>query len=419
MSSDTGSVPATGGNPGKALAMEYAGEGRSLTYDISRKQILIRLIKNKIFGLLTLGIYRFWGKTYLRQILWQGLKIGTDRLEYRGTAKELFIGFLIALIVLLPLLLLSSIVIEMVALTSENVAVVGQILNFAFLYMLWQFARYRLWRYRLSRTSWRGIRFFLSGSATSYAWNILIRTVASLVTLGWAYPWLRSYRLTYQLNNTHFGDGRFTFDGQTAELFRIYWPAILITQLVIAGTLGYLATSGAMIFSNETVAALGEGKLSMAGDGIGLFYLGGFIIICALMIFTFVTRVREFRYMAEKSSFMGARFSSSLRLRSVLLIFLVLIMLTVGGLIAIGVMITLLVMWQSAAAVFLPFVLLLIAWIGLDILKTLFFLVPLVKVVCQSTEIDNIAAFEEAAANAETSPRYGEGFADAMDVGAF
>lgn len=419
MSSDTDSIPTAGGSPVTTVATDDAGTGRTLSYDISRRQVLVRLVKNKIFGLLTLGIYRFWGKTYLRQLLWQGLKIGTDRLEYRGTAKELFIGFLIALIILLPLLLLSSFVIELLALTSETIAIFSQLLNFAILYTLWQFARYRLWRYRLSRTAWRGIRFYLSGRATLYALNVLVRTVASFVTLGWAYPWLRSYRLQYQLNNTHFGDGRFTYAGRTAGLYKIYWPAILITQLVIASALGYLATSDVMTLSTEAITEIGDGNFTMAGKDLGPVYLGGFIAMCALTAFIFVTRVWEFRYLAENTSFMGARFSSSLRLRSVLFISLILILLTIGGLIAFGVMITLVIMWQSALAAILPFVFLLIAWIGIDILKTLFFLVPLVKAICKSTEIDTLVPFEEAAANAEKSPSYGEGFADAMDVGAF
>ncbi len=419
MSSESDSVPAADGRPGMAIAMETEREGRTLTYDISRGQVLVRLLKNKIFGLLTLGIYRFWGKTYLRQLLWQGLKIGTDRLEYRGTAKELFIGFLIALIILLPLFLLTSFAIELLALLNETVAIFSQLLNFLILFTLWQFARYRLWRYRLSRTAWRGIRFYLSGRATLYAWNVLIRTVASLVTLGWAYPWLRSYRLQYQLNNTHFGDGRFTYAGRTAGLYKLYWPAILITQLVIAGGLAYLATSDVMTLSMEAITAIGDGKAAMAAEDLGPVYIGGFIIVCALTVFTFVTRVWEFRYMAANTSFMGARFFSSLRLRSVFVIFLILFLLSVVSMIAFGVMIALVIMWQSALAAILPFVFLLIAWIGIDILKTLFFLVPLVKAICKSTEIDTLAPFEEAAANAEKSPSYGEGFADAMDVGAF
>ena len=60
-----------------------------------------------------------------------------------------------------------------------------------------------------------------------------------------------------------------------------------------------------------------------------------------------------------------------------------------------------------------------IAWIGLDILKTLFLLVPLLRAVCHSLSIHNIDVFEETAASSEKSPKYGEGFADAMDVGAF
>lgn len=108
--------------------------------------------------------------------------------------------------------------------------VIGQIMNFVFLYFFWQFARYRLWRYRLSRTSWRGIRFFLTGSGFKYALHVLLWTVATIVSLGWAYPWLQAFRLNYQLNNTQFGDTWFTYQGTAKGLFRYIGRQFLLPR---------------------------------------------------------------------------------------------------------------------------------------------------------------------------------------------
>ena len=51
---------------------------------------------------LTLGIYRFWLTTDTRRFLWSNTEVLGEPLEYTGTARELLIGFLIAVAILIP-----------------------------------------------------------------------------------------------------------------------------------------------------------------------------------------------------------------------------------------------------------------------------------------------------------------------------
>ncbi len=57
---------------------------------------------NFVLNLVTLGFYRFWAKTRVRRYLWSRISLYGDRLEYTGLGKELFIGFLIAMAILVP-----------------------------------------------------------------------------------------------------------------------------------------------------------------------------------------------------------------------------------------------------------------------------------------------------------------------------
>ena len=41
-------------------------------------------VRNGVLGVLTLGFYRFWGKTRLRRYLWSRLSFEDDPLEYTG-----------------------------------------------------------------------------------------------------------------------------------------------------------------------------------------------------------------------------------------------------------------------------------------------------------------------------------------------
>src|ERR1043165_5263886 len=61
------------------------------------------LIRGAALLALTLGIYRFWLATDVRRFLWSNTEIAGDGLEYIGTARELLLGFLIAIALLVPL----------------------------------------------------------------------------------------------------------------------------------------------------------------------------------------------------------------------------------------------------------------------------------------------------------------------------
>jgi uncharacterized membrane protein YjgN (DUF898 family) len=51
----------------------------------------------------TLGLYRFWLTTDVRRFLWSNTELDGESFEYTGTARELLLGFLIAIAVLVPL----------------------------------------------------------------------------------------------------------------------------------------------------------------------------------------------------------------------------------------------------------------------------------------------------------------------------
>src|SRR5271168_1963917 len=60
-------------------------------------------IQGALLEFVTFGFYRFWLATKLRRHLWSNTLIEGEPLEYTGTAKELFIGFLFALAILVPI----------------------------------------------------------------------------------------------------------------------------------------------------------------------------------------------------------------------------------------------------------------------------------------------------------------------------
>lgn len=202
--------------------------GQFAVYDGTFGPVAKIALVNAVLGLLTLGIYRFWGKTRMRQYLWSRITILGDRLEYTGTPKELLLGFLVAagIMVLLSLAFFGLTILTGASSMAEPV----QTVYFIAIYFLVFFAIYRARRYRLNRTQWRGIRFGQTGSARGYALRAMALLLLTGLSLGLCYPYMQTRLQEYQINNTWFGNRNLAFDGKAYDLF---WKWVLALVLAI------------------------------------------------------------------------------------------------------------------------------------------------------------------------------------------
>src|ERR1700760_960337 len=125
--------------------------------------------------LITIGFYRFWLATDIRRHLWSNTLIDGDAAEYTGRARELLIGFLVAMAIIVPIYLAYFIA----GIEAERFKAFASFPLLLFFYVFGQFAIYRARRYRLTRTVWRGVRFWMTGSGWAYAvraagWAVLV-----------------------------------------------------------------------------------------------------------------------------------------------------------------------------------------------------------------------------------------------------
>lgn len=211
-----------------------APPGDGIIYDGQAGQLAGLGLKVAALTLLTLGIYRFWGKTEIRRYFLSRLRLATDRFEYTGTGGELFLGFLIVLAVLIPYGILSqTLTVLSVAWSPVAQAVVG-IVEAVFILFLFGYALYRARRYRLSRTLLRGIRFGQAGSAARYGMMFLGYMLLTGITLGIAKPVGDVALYRFQTRNTLFGNQTFDFDGNPGEMMGRW----IVCLLLIPFTLG-------------------------------------------------------------------------------------------------------------------------------------------------------------------------------------
>ena len=93
-------------------------------------------MRGALLELVTLGFYRFWLATDMRRHLWSHTSVDGDAPEYTGTAKELLIGFLFALAILVPIYLAYF----FIGLEAELYQAFASIPLVLFFYLFYQFA---------------------------------------------------------------------------------------------------------------------------------------------------------------------------------------------------------------------------------------------------------------------------------------
>lgn len=265
---------------------------------------------NFFLRILTLGIYHFWGKTEVRKRLWSGVRIEGEPLVYTGTGKELFLGFLIVFAaVLLPLSLLIFVAVIAFGPDSPGLAAT-QILLYVVFFFLIGVGIYRAQLYRMSRTTWRGIRGGLEGSAISYAWTYFWTGLLIPLTLGWIVPWRTTRLQGIVTDNMRFGNRPFSFSASSGPLygrFAIFW-LIMLLALIASG----LLFSGMIASEVTRIQELGEGE---AEPSVG-FFLAIYGLIALLYLIYAVAgawyRAFQVNHFAANTHFEGATFRSSI-----------------------------------------------------------------------------------------------------------
>jgi len=219
-----------------------------------RRSDFRRLVfRGALLEFVTVGFYRFWLATDMRRHLWSHTSFDGDAAEYSGTAKELFLGFLFALAILAPIYLAYF----LVGLEAERWKAFASTPLAIFFYVFFQFAIYRARRYRLTRTVWRGARFWMGGSGLSYAWRVALWSLFASITLGVALPWRQAALERFKMKHTFYGNLAGHFAATGGALFKRGWLLWLATALVVVLPFGVATTKS----SARIAAAVGAAAL--------------------------------------------------------------------------------------------------------------------------------------------------------------
>jgi uncharacterized membrane protein YjgN (DUF898 family) len=267
-------------------------------------------IVNLLLTIVTIGIYRFWAKVRYRKYLWSHVSVAGDSFEYTGTGRELFLGFLIILFaVILPIVVVSAVAPLLLGRLHPALLGLYQLAFYGLILFLIGLGTYAAYRYRLSRTLWRGIRGGLSGSRSAYGWRFLGYGVLAFVSCGFCVPLMQVRLSRYLYNHMEFGTGRFAFQGTTWPLFRRFlWIPILYLLLVVT-IVGTLLAVLAIAAGNGSFRPVNPVAVQHAVAAHAALLIGAAAVAGVLLIAIFVAFMRysaaSLRYIYSRITFEG------------------------------------------------------------------------------------------------------------------
>ena len=302
-----------------------------ITFDSKGDRLFGLGLINGLLKILTLGIYSFWGKTEVRRRIWSFTRLNGEPLEYTGTGKELFLGFLIIFgAVLLPVLIAGFAVVYAFPGNKTAIASYQAGVYIAF-FMLVGNAIYRAQRFRMSRTRWRGIRGSLEGSPAAYAWAYFWTLVAPfglvalaagtvswligpqvgglIVVIGfiaalWIFPWRANKLQALMTNNMRFGDRPFSYTGTSGPLYKRYFFAWAGSAALYIG-----ASAAAIAYAyNAGLVELMQAGLPPSGPQILIFFAIGLVTLIAIGLITAWYRANQMNHFAQHTHLEGATF---------------------------------------------------------------------------------------------------------------
>ncbi|MBX2903207.1 MAG: DUF898 family protein [Chitinophagales bacterium] len=185
---------------------------------------------NLIFVILTLGLYYPWARAKLIQYFYGETELEGSRFQFHGTGKEMFLGFIKAVAVV------AFLYAALFAAQLSGIAAV-RIGAFALYFLVFiaivPFAIHGALRYRLSRTSYKGIHFGYRGNLKELVVLFVKGTLLSIVTLGIYGPWFEAAYRQYTIGKIRVGNASLEYDGGGNTLFLIHFKGIVFSILTL------------------------------------------------------------------------------------------------------------------------------------------------------------------------------------------
>ncbi len=274
-------------------------------------------IVNLALTILTLGIYSAWAKVRRLQYFYRNTTLMGNSFDYHGNPIAILKGRIIGV----GLLLIYNVTI------SLHVGI--GLLVFAGLLAALPWLLQRSICFKLTNSSYRGLRFRFNGSIGGAYQVFLGWPILGYVTLGLLFPFAHQRIKAYQHNNSVFGTSPFSFKADEGMFYIVYLKMVGLTLIPIFlfGVLaGVFNVFGGLAGAGKDPVKMRE-TMALIFMGIMAFYLALFLVIGPW----FAARMQN---LVWNNTALGAHtFASHVRARDLFVIYLtnfIAIILTLG-----------------------------------------------------------------------------------------
>jgi uncharacterized membrane protein YjgN (DUF898 family) len=185
-------------------------------------------IVNMLLTLVTLGLYYPWAKANKLKYVYSQTEFKGSRFSFLGTGKEMFRGY----IKVYAFIIVFYAVFFYAQSTGEQALIIGCIgVLYLLLFLFIPFAIHSAMKYRMSRSSWRSIRFGYRGKAMEFFKKYIVGLILTVLTCGIYSSWFSIDMYRYVYGNMRFGDVEMKYKGDGGDLFILNLKGMILSVL--------------------------------------------------------------------------------------------------------------------------------------------------------------------------------------------
>ncbi|NRS88743.1 uncharacterized membrane protein YjgN (DUF898 family) [Flavobacterium sp. 7E] len=238
------------------------------------------VIINWLLTIVTLGIYYPWAKAKTLQFIFGQTTLNEDSFAFHGTGKEMFKGFIKAIGLFFCLALIMGVLFYL------QMPILGGVFFYLGIIAILPVAIHGSYRYRMSRTSWRGIRFGYRGDRKEFTLLFFKWIFFTIITFGIYGSWLKINLRNYVLSNVRFGDAELNYDGDGRDYFFLNFKGYFLSVITLGIYMFWWQKDVFNYYIDNLSLYKDDKKITFTSTATGGDFVGLVVINLLIIIFT-------------------------------------------------------------------------------------------------------------------------------------
>lgn len=239
------------------------------------------MIVNWLLTLVTAGLYYPWARAKRLNYIYGQTALNNERFHFAGTGNEMFRGFI--KIILFYILIMGAYFLISTTLESPFLAILFVYLA---IFAIIPFAIHGSFRYKMSRTSYRGIRFGYRGDRNELIRNYIKWVVYTIISFGIYGAWLQMNIRRYTHQHIRYGDVEFSNDAEGEEYFFMNLKGYFLTILTLGIYVFWWECEIFNYYIDKMKMSRGEQKIECYSTATGGRFFSLLIVNLLITVFT-------------------------------------------------------------------------------------------------------------------------------------